>query len=766
MVRLLSLYASNFKKLKFDGPLELPGGVSVISGLNEAGKSTVLDAILYALYGRVIRPPGHVRDEDLICYGADRAVVSLDFEIAGRRYRVRREIRRGKANSAILDEVLPDGRLKPLAAKVREVTRAIEGLLGGISFSELVSSNVVAQKDLDRLIREGGERHKVINAFLNLESFNSVLEDLNEERKDLEGTPSRPGLISAERARLEALRAELEELNRRRAELEELRRRIGELSKEREDLRSRLRELEPLRAALAKYGEALAEREKLEAELEGKRELLRSHELEIGALEERIRSAEAELAGYGDLPLGEAPRIRQALEAIGEFERRRAEAEERARGLEGEIERLERELEGFDPAELRRAREARRRLGQYFPIAIALMILFAFSFALGAPPILWSIALALGLLLALKGLSLSRLAKRADLAEGLLGKEALLMNKRSELSRLGEEMARALEDAGRARLELRGILSALKRYAPLISSESSPELAAERVLERLSEEGIAKEGLESMLKGLRESLEDAMRRVDALALQSEIEALEERLSAMELPSLPEGVRFSKALLEAVSKERDDAKARLERVEASIEAYEERMREDERYIAEHGGVEGAVRDQEAKLRELERRLRIVKAAMEGIEATAEALRNRVRPSVERYMGQILPKLTSGRYKAVLLDESFGIKVWDPDAGEFRPKDVFSGGTEDQFLLAMRLAFALSLMPEAKGIKPDFLFLDEPLGSSDEVRRSGIIEYIASELPRLFGQIFVISHVGGLEELLPNVVRLEDGRVVGR
>ncbi|MEM2988968.1 MAG: SMC family ATPase [Candidatus Bathyarchaeia archaeon] len=766
-MKLLGLYASNFKKLKFDGPLELPEGVTVISGLNEAGKSTVLDAILYALYGRVIRPPGHVKDEDLICYGADRAVVSLDFEIAGRRYRVRREIRRGKANSANLDEVLPDGRLRPLATKVREVTRAVEGLLGGISFSELVSSNVVAQKDLDRLIREGGERHKVINAFLNLESFNSALEGLNEERKDLEGTgPSRPGLISIERARLEALKAELEELNRRRAELEELRRRIGELSKERAALESRLRELEPLRAALAKYGEALAERERLEAELKGKKELLRKHEEEVGALEERIRSAEAELAGYEGLPLEEAPRIQQALEAVREIEGRRAEAEGRALGLEGEIERLERELEGFDPAELRRAREARRRLGKYFSAAIASIILFAFSFALGAPMLLWSIALATGLALAFRGLSLSRLAKRADLAEALLGKEALLANKRAELSRLREEIARALEGVGRARMELRGILSGLKRYGPMISGEPSPELAAEKVLERLSEEGIAKEGLESMLRGLRDSLEDAMRRVDALALQSEIEALEGRLSAIELPGLPDGVRFSKELLEAVSRERDDAKARLERVGASIEAHEERMREDERYIADHGGVEAAVRDQEARLRDLERRLRIVKAAIEGIEATAEALRNRVRPSVERYMGQILPRLTSGRYKAVLLDESFGIRVWDPDAGEFRPKDVFSGGTEDQFLLAMRLAFALSLMPEAKGVKPDFLFLDEPLGSSDEVRRSGIIEYLTSELPRLFGQIFVISHVGGLEELLPNVIRLEDGRVVGR
>jgi exonuclease SbcC len=78
--------------------------------------------------------------------------------------------------------------------------------------------------------------------------------------------------------------------------------------------------------------------------------------------------------------------------------------------------------------------------------------------------------------------------------------------------------------------------------------------------------------------------------------------------------------------------------------------------------------------------------------------------------------------------------------------------------------MRISFALALLPEVKGQKPEFVFLDEPLGSSDEVRRAGIIEYLADDLSRKFKQIFVISHVGGLEEHAQNVIALEDGVVV--
>lgn len=77
--------------------------------------------------------------------------------------------------------------------------------------------------------------------------------------------------------------------------------------------------------------------------------------------------------------------------------------------------------------------------------------------------------------------------------------------------------------------------------------------------------------------------------------------------------------------------------------------------------------------------------------------------------------------------------------------------------------MRLAFVLSLLPEAKGTRPQFLWLDEPLGSSDEIRRSGITEYLSAGLSKSFRQIFLVSHVGGLEEPIPNVIRLENGKL---
>ena len=170
------------------------------------------------------------------------------------------------------------------------------------------------------------------------------------------------------------------------------------------------------------------------------------------------------------------------------------------------------------------------------------------------------------------------------------------------------------------------------------------------------------------------------------------------------------------------------------------------------------------DEQAKnVQGLERRVRVLNEARTGVDKTSESLRARVKPSVEYYMSTFLPSVTMNRYKAVQLEDDYKLSVWDTEAGEYRPREVFSGGTEDQLLFVMRLAFALALTPEAKGTRPEFLFLDEPLGSSDEIRRGEIMQLLKVELSQYFKQIVIVSHVQGLEQDVDHIVRLEAGRI---
>ena len=68
----------------------------VISGATGAGKSSLLDAMTYALFGKVPRTDKHGLKE-LISHGRDRMAVVLDFQVGGQPYRVARGRRRNAA---------------------------------------------------------------------------------------------------------------------------------------------------------------------------------------------------------------------------------------------------------------------------------------------------------------------------------------------------------------------------------------------------------------------------------------------------------------------------------------------------------------------------------------------------------------------------------------------------------------------------------------------------------------------------------------------
>src|SRR5437762_3166431 len=209
-LKLLSLYAHNFKKLKFSQPLPFSEGISLITGLNESGKSTILDAILFALFGRMIRPSQKPSNEEILSYGTGEAQVRLEFAIGDLRYRVVREVHKTRPNRAQLYELGGDGRQKTLATTVNDTTSEIERLLGGITYNEIVASSVVAQKDLERLIKQRlDDRRKVVNVFLNLDSFNRVQDQLDAERSRIEGTTRNPGHLTVERERLQSLQDQL-----------------------------------------------------------------------------------------------------------------------------------------------------------------------------------------------------------------------------------------------------------------------------------------------------------------------------------------------------------------------------------------------------------------------------------------------------------------------------------------------------------------------------------------------------------------------------
>lgn len=771
MVRLQSIYTANFKKLILEEPLALPEGVTLISGPNESGKSTLLDAILYALYSRVIRPSARPRNEDLITYGRSKAVVRLDFSIGERTFRVERRIYLRRPNEASLWKVLPDGRLRVMAIGQREVTNEIEKLLGGISFHEIVASNVVAQKDLERLIEQGKQdRKRVINAFLNLESFNVVLRSLNETRKALEGTPARPGRLALQQQRLESLREKLDEFNKKKIELRETKQRIKQLKKKLRQVKKDLNKVSKLYDVLETYSKAHRRQQEVATKIDGKRSLieeLKEQLEELRGVEISLQETGKRLEGYADL--GEAKstldKVRGRVEVLYKIRIQRQEKGARRGEVVGNISDLEQRLAGVDRRKLARMAERGVLTWPFIGGAIVCFLLAFILLAMNAPRVFCGVSAAAGvILLILVGRQFSVESKfRAALADDRRLRE--LEKELTNLSAHIETMDRQISDGEE---EILSDCKGIRRYSSIFLERCSegPLVIAKAMLEALDKDEREKSRLEERWKSLNDRLK---RRPEVLerqqAAEKELDELQRAFKAVKYPRLPRGIEFSEELLEEIGRRREKLRKELVRNKTWLMAKKEEFEKLTKFIEGNKGIPGQVKRQAELVKSLKRELDVVRLAIEGVDKTAKALRSRVKPSVEQYMGIILPAITNGRYKAVQLDENYDLKVWDPDAGEFKVKEVFSGGTEDQFLLSMRLAFALALLPEVKGMHPEFLFLDEPLGSSDAERRQGIIQLINAELSARFKQIFLISHVADLETEVQNVIRLENGRVIG-
>jgi DNA repair exonuclease SbcCD ATPase subunit len=90
-MRLEALSVRNFRRIRQANLTALPAeGLIVVAGPNESGKTSLAEAIGFALYGRSVR--GGVSVVDLIRWGEDRLEVELVFRVNAQRFQVRREL--------------------------------------------------------------------------------------------------------------------------------------------------------------------------------------------------------------------------------------------------------------------------------------------------------------------------------------------------------------------------------------------------------------------------------------------------------------------------------------------------------------------------------------------------------------------------------------------------------------------------------------------------------------------------------------------------
>jgi len=86
--------------------LDFEDGVTVISGVNGSGKSSILEACFMGLFGGKVLSDTRLNLADMIRKGSSRAEIILDFEHAGDDYRIEQQFKVHKGAASNTKSIL------------------------------------------------------------------------------------------------------------------------------------------------------------------------------------------------------------------------------------------------------------------------------------------------------------------------------------------------------------------------------------------------------------------------------------------------------------------------------------------------------------------------------------------------------------------------------------------------------------------------------------------------------------------------------------
>ena len=193
-------------------------------------------------------------------------------------------------------------------------------------------------------------------------------------------------------------------------------------------------------------------------------------------------------------------------------------------------------------------------------------------------------------------------------------------------------------------------------------------------------------------------------------------------------------------------------------ELAIAGAEKDLRFTKDKIAEYKHAEAQIAQLQKQAGELKDEIELLKLTRSLISEYVIYLMQVVRSRLEGEVSRIISEITGGRYEQVLLDEDFNLLVRDIDSDY--PIDRFSGGEQDNIAVALRIALSRYLAELHQVHESTILIFDEIFGSQDEERRSNLLTALRTQESR-FPQILLISHIAEMQGEFANTLVIEPG-----
>jgi DNA repair exonuclease SbcCD ATPase subunit len=789
MILLRHLRIDAFKHLR-NIDLWFPRQGSVlIEGHNESGKSTLFEAIYFALYGKALvgEDSGAPSLEALVPHGEARAQVYLAIQVGVAELEITRTlIRSANPGTKVKHDVKlhilrPDRQAETISA-IGAANDAILHEMNGLDSNVLRNSCLMEQQALDRIESlSRSDREMAIAKLLGIEAIQRIEHDLKVATKDSDALAQAQTRLDVARKYAEAEQARSEAQRVRQALLAAKARAAlaarDSLAARMRDAETQHAEAEREMAQLREGSQRIATLDTLRARSDETAQLLREAEREANTLEStRARSGHATSAAI-------TSQLAQADSDI-----KASEASEREQRLQVE------------------AARGRERYAVLFLVTAMIGVLGAGS-AFVVIGLSWLLVAVIVVVL----IAIVELFHWLHVRAIVRSERTKLTALESDLIRLHarhEAVQQISVNSGEQEQATPEAFAAQQHKATTTFASCAKELR--ELAQSLSQAGISSPTDSLALASLDEVRQ--AHKAMARALQAEMARLDVPATQQQYGTLGEIERQTRAKRDELAAQREEQRQRLvdalaeagiaatgdepmetlvadwpaladagdlEALAATLaqsSAIEGRLRQEVEALCQQYGFDAETLDADECQKvydDLAREQRQRRLAAEMADEVFRRIVQRVLPETEMHMRALLPDLTDGRYRDVTLlggDENSAdlrIRVWDEQAGRYVGKHLFSGGTRDQCSLALRLAFALATLPKELGAMPGFIFLDEPLSSFDDRRSQALVDVLTrGPIARQFPQVFLISHSQSFDPAaFTCALRMAGGRIAG-
>ncbi len=705
--------------------LELNGlpkeGLIAISGHNESGKSALGETICFALFGRTFS----LSPEELtkmIHWGETRCVVALDFTANGRAYRVERSLDdAGNQGARLTREDQGDLQARGPAAVTAEIER-----LAGFGYKEFIESFYLAQREI---VAPHGHS-AAVKAMAGLTPLEQVRAQLSDEVKTLTDD-----MISAERDMAD-FNDRLSELDIRPDHLQSLWANLSAAGTEHREKSTRARLLRHVSDQCRESVETL----KSDAEPILKASINTSYQ-DWSAHAERLDACARHMGRY--CVQQDAAQATESAATLNDFVQhlkgqllRFAEIKDHAQayrarlaallgetgsdGAQAEVESLP--ARQTDLAHRIEAAKRSRKTARIFTMIF--LVLAALAWAL------WAL-----LFQAPKAPMAATLTGWLNayvpgwqgyptwwlVAAGILTALFLLFLIRSIFL-----SARINSDQNESDVLHHRIQATREEATALDNLATMPLAEAVAVLKNAKDEQIAAQAAE-MERDPNVTLLEYDKLNDYRRLLTSIIARTEK----DIEHTRAGMADEVAGLDRDVRELDGKVAQLHQ---SIPVEQERRRK-----AEH--LRSMMDSLQTKIDASRRKIEVRNLARDLLDEGIDHVARRFNHDIRNLVGKTLPRLTTGRYEHLQIDEALRVRVFSGEKHDFLDLDEISSGTQRQIMLAVRLALSQKLVNGAVDGE-QFIFLDEPFAFFDQQRMRDSLS-VLPELSEDITQTWVIA-----------------------